>query len=93
MDVTVPTRYRRNPRVASRTLDGRACLMHPALSELTVLNESGTLLWDLLATPRTARELSAALLSAYETDPATAAADAREFASRLVALDLLKAEG
>ena len=86
------TRYRRNGRVASRTLDGRACLMHPGLSELTVLNESGTLLWDALAVPLTAAELADRLEAAFEVDRATALADAREFAARLAALDLLKAD-
>lgn len=86
-------RYRRNPRVASRTLEGRACLMHPGVSELTVLNESGTLLWDELRTPRSEAELAAAFLAAYETDEATARADVQEFLARLGGLDLVRAEG
>lgn len=90
--MTTP-RFRRNPRIASRTLEGRACLMHPAASELTVLNESGTLLWDALRAPRTEGELADAFLEAYETDGETAARDVREFLGRLAALDLLREEG
>ena len=52
-------------------------------SQLAIMNETGKFLWQQLQNPRTEEELTAALCSAFEVEPQTAAEDIREF------LDLL----
>lgn len=82
--------YRRNGRVAGRVLDGRYCLMHPGTSELTVLNETGTRLWELLAAPAAVADLAGRLAAEFDVTDEAARADVERFVGRLVALDLLQ---
>lgn len=63
---------------AARQLHGMVCL-----------NESGLLLWNALSEERTEAELTAMLLSAYDTDPETAAADVWEFLETVRGLGVL----
>ena len=52
-------------------------------TNMGILNDTGQFLWQQLQNPRTEEELTAALCSAFEVEPQTAAEDIREF------LDLL----
>ncbi len=59
------------------------------LSGLVVLNGCGNFLFDLLQQEQTAESLAAALLDAYDVDPATAYADVNEFLALLRANNML----
>lgn len=59
------------------------------LSGLAVLNDTGHFLFDLLQTEQTEESLVEAILNEYDTDPAAARADVREFLDTLRAAALL----
>lgn len=77
------TRYRQNPRVAFQILDGSAFLVQPKDHTMHRLDEVGTVIWEALEGARTAAEVAAAVEEAFEVEPATAEADAREFLDEL----------
>lgn len=89
----IETRYRRASRVAGRMLDGRYCLMKIAASELIVLNESGSRIWDLLDTPRNLQDLVDSLCAEYHVETETARQQSLEFLSRLTDAGLIVADG
>ena len=59
------------------------------LSGLAVLNDTAQFLFQLLQTEQTEESLVAAMLEQYDTDPATARADVREFVETLRQCQLL----
>lgn len=72
-----------HPRIAARIVAGRALILDPRTEVLQRLNETGSFIWARIAERRHDRDaILAAVLAAFEVDPATAADD----------LDLLLAE-
>jgi hypothetical protein len=83
--------FRKAKPVASQTLDGEAVILQLASGTYFTLNESGTLVWDLLQRERTVAELMAALLEAFDVDAATARRDLDELLRDLLAHRLIEA--
>lgn len=59
-------------------------------SGMLKLNESGTFLWNQLATGKTRQELCQALLEEYEIDEETVTADISEFIGKLKAANIIE---
>ncbi len=62
-------RYAVNPVVSLRDEDEGALLFNPDTDEVVLINETGRLIWDRIARPRTSAEISAYL--AANTEGAT----------------------
>lgn len=80
-------KYKRNPDVSWRTIEGQAVLIHNRNSEVIVVNEVGTLIWEkfdegLVAILRNIQET-------FEVSQAEAERDAREFLEQLVSAGAL----
>jgi coenzyme PQQ synthesis protein D (PqqD) len=75
----------RNPEAAFRIYDGQATVVLPGRSEINVLNEIGSLIWERLDGQRTVGEILQAVLDAYEIDSEQARNDTLEFLSSLQA--------
>jgi hypothetical protein len=84
-------RFVRSDSVVSRRLAGELVLVPLAVpessTELTVnfyvLNQSGELLWERIASPADAEELAAELVAHFAIDTAAAHADATRFLAEL----------
>ena len=73
----------RNPEVAYRIYDGQATVVLPGRSEINVLNEIGSLIWDRIDGERTVGQILEAVLDAYEIDSEQARSDMLDFLSSL----------
>jgi hypothetical protein len=66
MQMLPPGPWRREDAFPYQRVDHHVVVVDPGRRLVHVLNESAALIWDLLATPRSAQELVAALDDAYE---------------------------
>ena len=73
----------KNPDAAYRIYDGKATIVLPNRSEVDVLNEVGTLVWDRIDGKRTVGEILQAVLEAFEVSPEAARRDVLEFIATL----------
>ncbi len=61
-----PKRYQVNPVVSFRDEgDDGAILYNPDTDDSTIINPTGSAIWNLLATPRTLDEIAAHLVAAF----------------------------
>jgi hypothetical protein len=83
--------FRRADGVLSETADGRAMLAASSGAEVIVLNETGTLVWDLLADHGDPNELVRLVHEAYpEVAGDAIERDVHAFLDELVAADLVE---
>ena len=87
------TRFRQNPAIAARVIEGKAVLIVPATAEIKGLNASGTHLWQALAEPRSMEDLASALQARFAVEADAARADAEAFVRSMLAKGLLVEEG
>lgn len=81
------------PRVVSRLIEGQALLLDATSDQLERLNPVGSFIWALIKEKRhDVAALQAALVDAFEVDPATARADLDAFLSELEARGLIRRE-
>ena len=81
---------RRSRSVASQTLDGEAVLLHLEGGTYFTLNETGTLVWQLLEQERSFDELLDAVLAAFEVDAETARRDLADLLEQLASHGLIE---
>jgi PqqD family protein of HPr-rel-A system len=60
-------RFQRNPSIEAAPLQQEVMLFNASTKKFCVLNASAALIWERLATPRTAEELASALCESFET--------------------------
>ena len=80
-------RYEWNPKVACRTLDGTAFILHN--SRMVSLNEVGSRVWELFEHGSTLDAVAQTIADEFEVTPETALADANHFVDELLARELL----
>lgn len=85
-------RFRQNPAIAARVIEGKAVLIVPATAEIKGLNAAGTHLWQILAEPRTLEALADALLARFAVSAEAARVDAEAFVRSMIAKGLLVEE-
>jgi hypothetical protein len=73
----------KNAEVAYRIYDGQATVVLPGRSEVKVLNEIGSLIWERIDGERTVDQILQAVLETYETDSDQARHDMFSFLSSL----------
>ena len=73
----------KNPEAAYRIYDGQATVVLPGRSEINVLNEIGSLIWERIDGQRTVGQILQAVLEAYEIDSDRARGDMLGFLSSL----------
>jgi hypothetical protein len=83
-------RYRRHPRTASRSLEGRAVIIGVDQNRLFTLSSTGSFLWESLAEPRSLDELATALVRRFRVDAPTARGDCLRFCDDLLSHGLLE---
>ena len=83
--------FRRVDGVLSETADGRAMLAALSGSEVVVLNDTGTMVWDLLAEHGEPDQLVRLVHEAYpDVAVDSIARDVRSFLDELVAAELVE---
>jgi 3-polyprenyl-4-hydroxybenzoate decarboxylase len=86
------SKFRRNPDVSWRVIEGQAVLVHNVEGEIEVLNEVGTYLWEHADEPL--ETLARNIAKDYQVAPDEARRDALEFFETLIASGaLIPAEG
>lgn len=82
MDLTkIPTPH---PQVAARTVDGSAVIVLADSGEVTVLNEVGTIVWELIDGRRSVQDLAAAVAAQYQISLDQAEQDVTAFLTTLI---------
>jgi hypothetical protein len=84
-------RYKRNPNVSWRTIEGQAVLILNKEGEVQVLNQVGTFVWENLGL--SLEELARNIAEAYDVPMNQARSDAREFLETLEQAGALVIEG
>jgi hypothetical protein len=69
---------KRHPHAASRTYEGEAVVVVPALGEYDILNPVGTRVWELVDGTRTVEDIVKIIVEEYDVDESTAGADVRK---------------
>ncbi len=67
------------PDLIWRMLDESAVIVSPQEGQVRVLNEAGTVIWQMLADGRSRSEVSNALVERYSINPAQAEKDMKQF--------------
>lgn len=71
-------------QVATRVVDGQAIIVLADSGEVTVLNETGTHIWEWIDGKHSVAEIAACLSTRYALPLTTALSDTEEFLQRLV---------
>ena len=83
----IPRKQRAAP---SRVIDGSAVVIQTRLSEVSMLNEVGTLVWSSIDGTRSERDLVALVTDAFEVSADDAARDVARFLDELAAASLVE---
>jgi hypothetical protein len=83
-------KYRKNPDVSWRSIEGQAVLVHNRLGEIMVLNEVGTFIWERFEDGL--EPVADAVSAEFSVDRATARQDAEQFYRDLVQAGALVGE-
>ena len=81
--MTLDTVLRKNPNAAFRIFDGQATIVLPDRSEVNVLNELGSMVWERIDGSRTVGQIVEAVVQDYEVGPEAARRDILEFIGAL----------
>lgn len=88
------TKVKRNTNSSFQIADGKAVVMLAVNSNIFTLNEIGTVIWQLLDTPKTIEELTADTLKKFPGEnPQTITEDILGFTSECIKEQLLIQEG
>jgi hypothetical protein len=79
----------RGTSVAARKIGGEMVILSAADSNVFVLNEAGTMIWEAADGLTPIDAIAEALSTDYEVDPATARCDIEDFVDALVAAGVL----
>ncbi len=85
-------RLRRDPDLAFRVLEGEAVLVDPRNREVHVLNETGTLIWQMLAEPHVFKDVVAKLSEEFDGEPLEIEKDVVSFLDSLVGKGLVSSD-
>lgn len=86
-------RYRRHPDLRLAALESDGVVLHLGTRRYFTVSESGVILFEALASPRSIEELVGTLLEQYEVTAERAEESVREFVDRCRGADLLVIEG
>jgi len=81
--LTLDAVLRKNPNAAYRIFDGQATIVLPDRSEVNVLNELGSLVWERIDGSSTVGQIVEAVLGEYEVGPESARRDILAFIGEL----------
>ncbi len=86
--------YVANPVVSCREEEGGAVLFNPDTDDMVIINPTGRVIWDFLATPRNTVQVAAHVVEKFQgVSPEQAATDAEAFLQSLLPDFILEAEG
>lgn len=84
-------RYAANPAVAYTKIDDQeAVLLHMGSQRYFSLNETGVMIWELFAEPRSVNDVVAALAERYASERAALSDSVEEFVTELRRDDLIR---
>jgi hypothetical protein len=72
-----------NPQVVSRIAGDEAVLLHPLQGKVSVLNDVGATVWELIDGHRSIRQIAILVSRQFDIDPHTAEADTLNFLAEL----------
>lgn len=78
--ITVTSRIRQHPDIASRTIDGQEVVVVPTTRKLQILNEVATRIWEL-CDGRSITEITDAIVEEFDVERTVAQKDAIELVS------------
>jgi len=73
-----------HPQVAARIIDGEAVIVLPESSQVNVLNEVGSRIWELIDGTRSIGEITEIIVAEYDVSAEQAERDVEEFIEELV---------
>lgn len=82
--MTEPKRYLINPVVSCRDEGDEALLFNPDLDDVALINPTGRMIWDILATPYTVGEIASQLAERTNASAETIAPDVEQFLQTLL---------
>ncbi len=78
-----------HPQVAARIIDGEAVIVLPESSQVNVLNQVGSRIWELIDGIRSVGEITEAIVAEYDVTAEQAEQDVDEFIQELVGNKML----
>jgi len=98
VDVFADARFMRSPSVVARVIAGETLIVPIRgkvgdLASIYSFNGTGTLIWKLLATPKSMKQLAASVAQEYEVDQLQAEDDVASFVNEMKAVGLVEISG
>jgi len=87
--LTLNTILAQNPNAVGHIIDDQAVVVVPEHGNVKVLNDVGTLVWELVDGSRSIREIADLVCQEFEVDAGTAVQDTLEFVSIILKLDII----
>jgi hypothetical protein len=78
-----------HPQVAATVVDGQAVIVMADSGQVTVLNEVGTRIWELIDGEHSLEQIIQAIMAEYEVTPEVAQQDTENFVNRLVEIQAI----
>ena len=78
-----------HPQVAARIIEGEAVIVLPESGQVTVLNEVGSRIWELIDGTRSVGEITKMIVAEYDVTAEQAERDVNEFIQELVENEML----
>jgi hypothetical protein len=85
----VSARWKKDPDILATDLDDEVVLLHPKTRGMYTLNETGRVIWQLLASETRIDDAVAVLTATFEVDDDTARAHAAKLFADLAAAGLI----
>ena len=97
-DASADERFIRSPSVVARVVAGETLIVPIRgkvgdLASIYSFNGTGTLIWKLLASPKSVKQLAASVAQEYEVDQLQAENDVASFVNEMKAVGLLEISG
>ena len=73
----------RNPDIIGKLADDEAVLVMPQKGQVKVINEVGTVIWELIDGKRNIGQIVEEIISQFDVDPVSAETDTLNFISEL----------
>jgi len=90
MDIKLNTLIRQKKHIIHKTADGVVYLLRPADSTIHTLNKTASFIWELLAQPRTLKQVVMAVCENFSVQRQTATKDSKEFITNYTKLGFLE---
>lgn len=89
MNITNNSVPQKSPKIVSRVVDDETVIVDPPKGIVTIINNTGSRIWELIDNKRTAGEIASVIKTEYDVSEECAWTDLQEFLADMIQKDLI----